>query len=170
MTSGRMPEAMDTRGQHMSDTIIKIIPSAPDFRIPEEKRTAITNFLDKHIAADKIGFCIWDAPGFVDCGGNLERIKCPVCGAELSFDWWGGEMDASHSKSHFRDLAVHTPCCGQEVSLNNLDYYFACGFSSIVLEILNPAGGPGTLPAQKEILDETARMMGTDIRIIFAQY
>ena len=146
----------------MSDTIIKIIPADPRFRVAEHKAQELVEFLKSRMAADSIKAVLHESPMFVDCGENLERILCPFCKSTLSFDWWGQAMNAAYEHS-FENLSVTLPCCGRESNLNNLRYDFPCGFSSVEFSILNPR-----TELEKACFDDFQELLGTPVRKIHA--
>lgn len=146
----------------MSDCIFRIIPSDPYYRMEEAKAPAVVACLKARISADDIAVKTYDAPVFIDCGENLERITCPVCGAELDFDWWGEAMEAA-SEGAFMDLSVKLPCCGERSSLNDLCYDFPCGFSCVEVSILNPTALP-----DDDCLLHIQDLLGTPVRCITA--
>jgi hypothetical protein len=74
---------------------------------------------------------------FVDCGGNLQGIYCPLCGAAVSIPWWQEAMDAAF-KSHFANLHVTTACCGGSTTLNDLRFDWAMGFARWQLVAFSP--------------------------------
>ena len=121
----------------MSDYIIKIIPTDPYYRIEGQKKSKIADYLKTRIIADSIEIKTYDSPAFIDCGSNLEKIICPICGATIDFDWWSAAMNAA-SNTRFMELSVKLPCCGECSTLNDLQYHFPCGFSCTELSILNP--------------------------------
>lgn len=121
----------------MSDHIVKIIPSDPYFRITDKRSHSVVQFLEQNIKADSVEFYMQENPVFVDCGANLESISCPFCNETLDFDWWGNAMDEA-SRNNFIDLSVKLPCCNKTGTLNDLIYYFPCGFSSVEFDIINP--------------------------------
>ena len=112
----------------MSDYLVKVIPAEPEQVIANEVAGSIIEFLQEKMKADEIGFHAADKPFFVDCGSNLEEIKCPLCGAVLDFGWWGGAMEEA-GENEFEDLSVTLPCCSQSSTLHNLEYHFPCGFA-----------------------------------------
>lgn len=122
----------------MSEYIVKIIPKNPTYSLTHEQANHTLNFLRKMINADDITFLSSETPVFVDCGSNLEMIKCPYCGEQLDFGWWGEAMDIA-GKEKFKNLSVTMPCCGQKSSLNDLCYEFPCGFACAEFDILNPS-------------------------------
>ena len=146
----------------MSDTIIKIIPADPCFRITEHKAQELVEFLKSRIAADSIKAMLHESPVFVDCGGNLKRILCPFCKSALGFDWWGQAMNAAYEHS-FENLSVTLPCCGRKSSLNDLRYDFPCGFSIVEFSILNPRN-----ELKKDCFDALQELLGTSVREIHA--
>jgi hypothetical protein len=146
----------------MSDFIIKIIPSDPYYRVTEQKAQETIAYLKPRVKADKIEMAIYEMPVFVDCGVNLEKIVCPSCGTMLDFGWWGESMDAA-SENSFKNLSIELPCCGEESTLNDLQYHFPCGFSCVAFDILNPLDEPNN-----EYLTHIRELLGTPIRIIHA--
>jgi hypothetical protein len=45
------------------------------------------------------------------------------------------------SEDRFTNLAVTTPCCGAETSLNDLGYDWPAGFAQVELSVLSPQRG-----------------------------
>ncbi|MEE1838548.1 hypothetical protein ACIODX_38345 [Streptomyces sp. NPDC088190] len=73
----------------------------------------------------------------VDCGANLERIGCPLCGASIDTEWWADLLEA-HVEDGFTTLTVEAPCCGGATSLDALKYDWPCGFARFEVAIWNP--------------------------------
>ena len=121
----------------MSEHIVKIIPKDPFYKVSEPTRQSVKTFLETRIQCDFIEVEFNEAPVFVDCGTNLETISCPQCGAKLDFDWWGNVMDEVADNS-FTSLEAETPCCKKQISLNDLNYDFPCGFACCLICIYNP--------------------------------
>lgn len=121
----------------MSDTIVKIIPCEYAYQMTVEEAEYIMLQLRQLIQCDEISYRVSSTPQFVDCGTNLDRISCPICGS-LAEDWWGKSMNYAYESSSFVNLDVITPCCGQKVSLNDLVYDFDCGFSCVEFDVRNP--------------------------------
>ena len=82
----------------MSDCITKIIPVSPYSHIAPQIVQEAEKYLAANFSAEDITSVLYDTPAFIDCGGNLEEIKCPICGAALDFDWWGEVMDKATRK------------------------------------------------------------------------
>ena len=144
----------------MSDFMVKIIPTSADCRVSDDKAGEVLQYLNSKIAADCVEYRTSETPSFVDCGSNLEKIVCPICGAEISFDWWGQAMQAA-SAGCFNDLTVRLPCCGVIGSLNDLKYHFPCGFACAEVDILNPACEP-----DGECLRRVEEILGVPVRVI----
>ncbi len=144
----------------MSDRLVKIIPANPYMAISDSILREAKDDLQNAIQCDSIAIQTSDHPAFVDCGGSLERIFCPVCHSEIDFEWWGTAMDRAYEEA-FRKLDVVLPCCGETVSLNDLQYDFPCGFSTCAIEILNPIAqiDAATLDAVKEIFRTGVRVI-----------
>ena len=69
-------------GQDMSDYLVKIIPVEPENKITMEAAEAITKRIHESIKSDTVEFKSEGTPFFVDCGSNLDEIKCPICGVD----------------------------------------------------------------------------------------
>ena len=67
--------------------------------------------------------------------GNLQRVSCPKCGADLK-DWWGDALGRAR-ESQFADLSVVTPCCQHQTTLNDLRWDFPAGFARFEMEAEN---------------------------------
>jgi hypothetical protein len=122
----------------VGDTWLQLLPVDPTFRPdPLQRGRGLNAFRrlvpDAWEAADKDE----GAVVFVDAGENFESIRCHLCTAEISVDWWKGAMDVAWG-SRFEDLAVRTPCCKQPASLNDLDYTWPQGFARWYLRASSP--------------------------------
>lgn len=147
----------------MSDSIVKIIPGDPFYRMDTHEAQQVVNLLKARFPMCSVEATFYETPAFVDCGGNLVNISCPVCGASLSFDWWGDAMDASF-QSRFSDLSVNLPCCGKMSTLNDLDYHFPCGFSCVEFDIWNPP----EFSVDEELSAKLQTLLGGRFRTIYA--
>lgn len=148
----------------MSDYVIKVIPTKPNHHISGQQTGKILEYLKAGIRADDICAKSYENPVFIDCGSNLEKIECPLCGAALDFGWWDEAMDAA-SEGGFGELSVKLPCCGGKSTLNELRYHFPCGFSCVEFDIRNPLEEP-----DEQCLERIRQWMGTPVRLIRAHY
>jgi hypothetical protein len=148
----------------MSDTVCKIIPADPNTKISPDKMDAVKKYIEAILKCDSVNVQYSDNPKFIDCGSNLEKIKCPICGRELGFDWWQGAMSTA-SKSSFTGLDVVLPCCNKESSLNELDYDFKCGFASCEIDIVNPVKD-----IDGELIEAISKLLACDISVVIARY
>lgn len=146
----------------MSDYVIRIIPTDPYLRIPEESLQSAKELLADRITCDNIQIHSFENTSFIDCGGNLQRISCPHCGSEVDFAWWGDEVSKLYDKS-FISLSVCMPCCNKVSSMNDLLYDYPCGFALSVLEVLNPG-----VEITAELKEKIESIIGSSIRIINA--
>lgn len=146
----------------MSDCIIKIIPKDPFYKVSDLALQSAKSFLQAQIRCDFIEVEINETPVFVDCGHNLERISCPECSTELDFEWWGETMDQA-AECEFKSLKTEMPCCKRILSLNDLVYYFPCGFASALISIFNPPQ-----PIDNKIIDAIENILGTNVRLVEA--
>jgi len=121
----------------MSDNWLKFIPDKPTFQpnpeAAEYARSLLASFVPK---ADNISIEFNEFVTFFDPGANWSGVKCPMCGADVE-EWWQEVMGVAAEKD-FQDLLVITSCCGNEISLNNLQYVWPAAFGRFVLEAKNP--------------------------------
>src|SRR5947208_3304096 len=111
--------------------------------------------------AEEVTATLHADPIFVDAGGNSERIGCPFCDADIEDTWWRNSMDAAY-RSAFRHLETTTPCCGNDVSLNDLRYEWPAGFARLVLEAWNPR----VTRLDGDELSELEEALGASLRTI----
>jgi hypothetical protein len=104
--------AQSPRGQdNMSDHWIILIPEDPQFLPEAEKQSrARDRFAEMAPHADQIEITVCDEVEFFDCGANFERILCPDCRREISFEWWENRWDED-SRNGFNLAKYATPCC-----------------------------------------------------------
>ncbi|GAB3880709.1 hypothetical protein [Microbispora bryophytorum] len=127
----------------MSDDILSIIPTDPYWqpaRDAAERAAAIVADLapGKPDGVDAEVDVEWhDNVAVIACGANLERIGCPHCGASIDTEWWHDLLE-THSDEGFANLAVKTPCCGADSSLDALEYDWPCGFARFEIAVWNP--------------------------------
>ena len=149
----------------MSDLILKVIPTDPNFTPSKALAGAAKSLLASMVPdADDVRSLVRDAVGFIDPGSNLESISCPQCRKAIDQDWWSDAMDRA-SKSQFSELAVDLPCCGQPSTLNDLTYDWPVGFARFSLEARNP-GVKELTPDQIQGMQEA---LGTPVRVIWAR-
>jgi hypothetical protein len=147
----------------MSDHWIGIIPRDPFF-VPKDDGIARAKAFMAEVApeAEDITSETSDVVRFRDCGANLESIRCPICGTDLSSDWWqeqmGEDWDAAYELH-----AVRLPCGHEARSLNDLRYYFDQGFSRFILDAMNPNIGVLS-PSQISYFEE---LLGGPMKIIY---
>ncbi len=146
----------------MSDFIYRIIPDDPNF-VFEQQADRIIEYLNEKIQAERITFIDHGKISFIDCGGELESITCPICGNNIEFDWWGKAMSIS-AQDGFSDFSVTLPCCGQAASLNCLKYDRPCGFARNEIKLANPS-----LPFDKIPLEELETILGQRLKLIIAR-
>ncbi|QIQ04105.1 hypothetical protein [Streptomyces liangshanensis] len=127
----------------MSDDVLSIIPSDPWWQpdreaadhavaLVEELTPGVSDGVDVEIDVT------WhDVVTAVDCGGNLERIGCPLCRATIGAEWWADLLEA-HCDDGFATLAVEVPCCGGSTTLDALEYDWPCGFARFEIALWNP--------------------------------
>jgi hypothetical protein len=102
---------------------------------------------------------------FVDQGEWFEQVRCPKCGTAIDIHWWQDRMDEAYATG-FTNLAVRTPCCGFDTSLNDLDYHLPAGFARFVIEVRELEN---TYADEEEIV-QLSRIAGRPMRQIAAHY
>jgi hypothetical protein len=115
----------------MSDDITTLVPEDPRF-VPAKKaqRAAVTLLRELVPHSDEITTGVDDEVAFRDCGGNFESVACPKCRRKIELETWQGWMSEDSSDSGgFRLGSFATPCCGTNVTLNELAYKWPQGFS-----------------------------------------
>lgn len=149
----------------MADYYVKLIPCMHTYRTNEKNAAAAVEMLKTMVEADEITFRQSDEVQFVDCGDMLESITCPRCGAPVALDWWKEKMEEMRQRDHFFILEQEMPCCGREVSFNQLRYEAPCGFSSLEFTIRNPK-----TPVNGEVIDRLSQQFGLLLRKVEAHF
>lgn len=128
----------------MSDDVLSIIPTDPYWQPDQDAAdhaAALAADLSPGVPDDadvEIDVTWHETLAVVDCGANLEKIGCPLCGASIDTAWWGELLEA-HCDDGFTTLEIQVPCCGGQTSLDALDYDWPCGFARFEIAIWNPA-------------------------------
>jgi len=150
----------------MSDNILILIPADPQY-IPEIaiQGQALDVFRLAVPRADEVTMSSTTDVKFIDAGGNLERVICPICGMELETNWWIQAVDVAYEETRFRDLLVTLPCCNSLSSLNDLHYDWPVGFACFRLAARNP-----NTDITDGILRFLESLIGIRLRKIWAHY
>ena len=150
----------------MSDSYLRIIPVDPE-RVVSDEAAASGEALMRRLCprARGVHSIRYDEISFVDPGGDVGDIHCPICGAEVDTDWWGDAVSTA-AEGAFADLRATTPCCDSEVSLNDLKYESGGGFSRFVIEAVEPDRAELTESEREEM----AAALGGAVREIWAHY
>ena len=124
----------------MSAHLLRFIPTDPSF-VPDraDQDQALLQLTALFPLAESIQCHTTRDTEFIDCGGNfIADIQCSICHTSVEIDWWLQMIDNAYKTTHFQDLLVVMPCCGQNLSLNDLEYESPVGFARFVVEIRNP--------------------------------
>lgn len=118
----------------MSKTIMKLIPvkvgAVPD---SADEITMIKMLKEAEITYESMRIVETKAIQFIDCGKNLEYVRCPHCHRD-ALRWWGQAMNRNEATDfNYRDIIM--PCCQQSVKLEDLDYCLPSGFARYVIEL-----------------------------------
>ena len=147
----------------MSRDYIVLVPNDPSFVPgPEARRKAEQRFAGFLPDAKDVASRVNAEIQFIHPGGNLDRVLCPYCHAQVDWDWWASAMDAAYL-THYRDLSIKLPCCGITSSLNELLYEFPAGFALFALQAERP-NSRGLEPEQIRTIE---RIVGSTLRQIW---
>src|SRR4029453_13933559 len=89
-----------------------------------------------------------DGVTLMHCGENLEHIRCPQCGRELTADWFRDELDQLFAADgSCASLDVVMPCCATSTTFDDLDYDWPMAFACFGIAVWT---GPGLLEPGRE--------------------
>lgn len=147
----------------MSKNITRIIPKDVG-RIPVIKdKKAISRLLDAlGITYEAIGVVCTEQIRFIDCGMNLEYVRCRFCHHDVT-KWWGEAMSIK-ALTDFGHRIVQTPCCHRQTALEDLEYCLDAGFGRFSIEMVN--AGDISYTDMYELSSE----LGTEMKKIVARY
>jgi hypothetical protein len=149
----------------MSDNILIFIPVDSKYTPGASAADQAVELLKEHLPQAEVTFQIIEDVEFVATGGNLEKIVCPICHAEIDEDWWINAMDEAYEKTRFADLTVTLPCCGNISTLNDLLYEWPTGFARFQLRVLNPGKD-----VEEATIHDLERILGCSLRKIWAHF
>jgi hypothetical protein len=146
----------------MSDNWMILLPIDPLAVPPRERAEVALEMLSQlRPEAQEFDLHFSDFPEFFHCGGNFESVFCPFCQTDI-VEWWGKALDAWSKGHDRRRLAIETPCCGRETSLNDLDYVEPQAFACIAIKVMNPDSDLEPYELQK-----VAQTLGHPVRIVW---
>lgn len=148
----------------MSDVVIKIIPTSPNYLPDSSSQNLAIVYLKARYPLADIQKEITDTTEFVDQGENFESVSCNLCGADIEIDFWQEKMDKAF-ESQFKDLTFTTKCCKKEGNLNELNYKTPAGFARFIIVIKNQ----GHEISEAE-LNEVEKLLHHKLRVITAVY
>ena len=137
----------------MPDHFVRLIPCIHTYRTNENSARAAVELLKTLVRRRKSPFASGTAPprGLRRAGAHrlppLRRGGGPRLVA--------GKAEEMERRDHFFILEQEMPCCGKEVSFNQLKYEPACGFSALELTIKNPK-----TPVTQEVIDRLSGQFG----------
>ncbi len=148
----------------MSDNWIALIPEDSQF-VPaiHRREAARERFAAIAPNADEIKIMVNHRIQFFDCGANLEKIVCPACGEEVSFDWWQERMDEDYKEEGFKLEEYLLPCCGAASTLALLKYHWPQGFARFGIDAMNT--GIGEMSEEQRC--EFERILETPLLVIY---
>ncbi|MCL5426139.1 MAG: hypothetical protein M1154_11030 [Gammaproteobacteria bacterium] len=149
----------------MSDNHIVIIPAEPRYLPTDYQVAAVKEVLRQWMPeVEAIEDEISANVEFRDCGSNFEYVRCSECGKELTIAQWHVLMDQDYDLEHGFQLRCYPlPCCGEQASVNQLQYSFVQGFSRFTLTAVNPRIGQ----IDNEQVNTLRRLLGCSPIIIY---
>lgn len=149
----------------MSSYTLKLVPKDIDFHIHHDIEEILIKEIKPILQAEDVAVRMSRLLEFVDCGTNLTSIRCPICGKEISMEWWASAMKTSYEVSHFAKRLALLPCCQESADLNDLLYDFPCAFSFFEIRFINPS-----ILMDKEVQNWIETLCGTSLKLIHAHY
>jgi len=147
----------------MSFSYLKIIPNDPTYVPDQLSQDKAKNFLSD-IYKGVIKLEATENIEFIDQGDGFESVSCNKCGKEIDIEYWQEAMNSSYEQ-HFKNLSFIAPCCGNQSSLNDLNYKAPAGFAKFVIRIRDAY--EDLAEKELQLLEE---VLGTELRIVWAHY
>ena len=128
----------------MADYFLVVIPADPNLELPETAE-AVRIQLAAFAGTDEARVKDYGKLQFIDAGQNFESIGCPNCGHDFALPDWHAWMDTDwHGEDGFHLHRHETPCCGTNLTLNDLIYDRPQGFARWFISARNMGRGPLT--------------------------
>ena len=113
----------------MSEHFVALIPTDPKAALPANANE-LRDQLARLLGTDEVRVKDYGKLQFIDCGQNFHTVACPACKAKIGLEQWHAWMDEDwHGEEGFHLHRHGTPCCEAEITLNDLVYDAAQGFS-----------------------------------------
>jgi hypothetical protein len=122
----------------MSDNWIIVFPESSSY-VPSDtaRDRAIALFRQLAPEADEVTSETTPNPRFIDCGGNLRRVICPVCRAEVDLNWWSERLGDEY-EANFPIRKMNMSCCHSQLGIDQLEYDWPQGIARFSVEAMNP--------------------------------
>lgn len=150
----------------MSDQFLVVIPSDPLAELPptaEVMRQALAGMARTGEARIKD----YGKLQFIDAGQNAKNIRCSACDALVEPDQWHVWMQNDwHGEDGFHLHRHRLPCCGVELTLNDLRYDGPQGFSRWFVSARDNGRGALTLAE----LQTLSALAGLPLKAIQQRY
>ena len=113
----------------MSENFIALVPTDPKAEVPDNAQ-ALRDALARHLGTEEVRVKDYGKLQFIDCGQNFDSVACPACSARIEMDQWHAWMEEDwHGEDGFHLHRHQTPCCNQDITLNDLSYDMPQGFA-----------------------------------------
>ncbi|WP_234021048.1 Tox-REase-5 domain-containing protein [Streptomyces sp. Tu 6176] len=124
------------QGTHLSDDVLSVFPTDPQWQPSQEAAKRAVKTLELLAPGHDGVKATWhDKIMFIDCGSRFDQVSCPRCSSVLDRTWLGDQISKSRETGL---LDVISPCCGVELSLNDLIYRDPCGLARFDISVWNP--------------------------------
>lgn len=141
---------------------IQLIPQDPRAVPAQDAANEAARLLRRYMPrAEDISVYASPAIRFFHPGENWTGVDCPACGKSAD-GWWD---EARTNAITTQILTAKAPCCGAEISLNDMDFDSPSGFARFVLEAANPRMDGLELNE----INELEALLGLPLRQIYVQ-
>lgn len=143
----------------MSDHWLRYVPRDPRYQPTEAQARAAEKLLASFLPqSERVRSEYTEQIAFIDPGSNWSGVLCSACGTDAEA-WWRDAL-ASAADADFVHLTLVAPCCGNQVSLNELNYVWPSAFGRYALEAMSPNERGLTLEQAKLL----ASALGCEVR------
>lgn len=150
----------------MPDHFLVVIPTDPKDALPESAdgiRTALAELAGSEESRVKD----YGKLQFIDAGENLEAVTCPKCATEIPQETWEDWMSRDwHGEDGFHLHRHKAPCCGANVTLNDLVYHGPQGFARWFVS----ARDSNKAPLSDQDMSRLEQIAGLKLKAIYQKY
>jgi hypothetical protein len=158
----------------MSELLIRVIPTDPEWQPTTEAAAAAANYIaglfagpGDHVESVKPMF--YDRIAVIDGGEYMADLFCPRCEASIGLDWFWDLLGVrTGGDPTIDDLAVTVPCCGAALTLPELRFEDPIGFARFEVRVKDWSRGPWDLSDHE--LTTAGTILGHPVLQVHAHY